>query len=116
MSSRTRKLIFVVVFALMAGGGYATSRFWDVFGDEIPQAFTDARLQGAIIAQNIVNLSNQSVQDLARVNDLDHEGNTADALTLTAELITRSKDIRDEAVSLSIQVGTMTKALSEIDS
>ncbi|OGY99760.1 MAG: hypothetical protein A2945_02065 [Candidatus Liptonbacteria bacterium RIFCSPLOWO2_01_FULL_52_25] len=116
MSNRTRKLIFVIVFVVMAGGGYAASRLWRVFEGSIPQTFTDARLQGAIIAQNIVNLSNQSAQDLARVNDLDREGSTEDALRLTAELVNRSKEIRDEAISLSTQVGTMTRALSEINS
>ncbi len=116
MSSRTRKLIFVFVFLVMAGGGYAASRFGGAFGGGIPQAFTDARLQGAIIAQNIVNLSNQSAQDLARVNEFDQKGNAKEALRLTADLINRSKEIRDDAVSLSTQVETMTRALSEINS
>jgi hypothetical protein len=116
MSGRTRKLIFVIVFAVMAGGGYAASRFSNVFGGGIPQEFTDARLQGAIIAQNIVNLSNQASEDITKVGKLDQEGNTAEALQLTTDLVNRSKEIRDAAVSLSAEIETMTKTLSEIDS
>ena len=109
-SRRTR---LVIVFVAIVVAGYLMVRL--IQGDSrVPQQFTDARLQGAIIAQNIVNLSNQSAADLEKVNTFDQERNYGDALTLTANLVTQSQQIRDQAVALSAQVGEMTKALSDI--
>lgn len=109
--SRRTKIItaFIAIVAL----GYAVARLTQGSGG-VPPGFTSARLQGAIIAQNIVNLSNQSTADLEKVSDLDQKQNYAEALSLTAELVARSQEIRDQAVALSTQIGEMTKALSEI--
>ncbi len=115
MSRRTRWLVFVIVFVFMAGGGYAASLFLGRAG-VIPKEFTDARSQGAMIAQNIVDLSKQSTADLAKVNDFDAKGDYTDALTLTTNMIEQSQQIRDQAVQLSSQVETMTRSLSNIGS
>ena len=82
----------------------------------IPQDFIDARIQGAIIAQNIVGLSNQSVNDLGKINQLDQQGNYVEATNVVLETIQKSKDIRNQAVELSNQVSKMTAALSGINS
>ncbi|MEK7195089.1 MAG: hypothetical protein AAB655_00135 [Patescibacteria group bacterium] len=82
----------------------------------VPEGFIQARLQGALIAQNIVNLSNQSALDLNEVGELDRNKNFVEALNLTTELIKKSQEIRDQAVLLSSEIEKMTKALSEIDS
>ncbi len=109
-SRRTRIiLVFIAVVAL----GYAIVWFAER-STGVPQDFTQARLQGAIIAQNIVNLSNQSTADLEQIDTLDQKGDYADALTLTTNLVTQSQQIRDQAVSLSAQIGAMTQALSGI--
>jgi hypothetical protein len=73
-------------------------------------------LQGAIIAENIVSLSNQSTAELQKVNQDDKSGDYSDALTLTTSLITQSQQLRNQAVSLSGQIEDMTKALSSINS
>jgi hypothetical protein len=110
LSRRTKIIVaFVVIIAL----GYVVVRLTQGKGG-VPQGFTDARLQGAIIAQNIVNLSNDSTADLAQVNTLDDKQDYTDAIALTANLITKSQEIRDQAVDLSSQIGDMTKALSGI--
>jgi hypothetical protein len=114
MSRRSRGILFASVFLFMALGGVVASRFWKYGG--IPQEFTSARLQGAIIAQNIVNLSNQSSEDLIKINELDQKGNFTEALNLTTDVIKKSQEIRDQAVALSSQVETMIRALSAIDS
>ena len=115
MSRRQRYLAIVFVVVFVAGGGYAVSR---IFGNSggVPKDFTDARLQGAIISQNIVNLSNQSVSDLEKINQYDAQGDFTDALNLTTQVIKQSQDIRDQAVQLSAEVETMTKSLSDISS
>ncbi len=109
--SRRTKIIITFVAIILCG--YAVVKLTQGKGG-VPQDFTDARLQGAIIAQNIVNLSNQSTDNLAQVNTLDEKKDYAGALALTASLVTQSQQIRDQAVALSAQVGAMTKALSGI--
>jgi len=109
-----RKLILLIVFVLLVGGGYAVVSFWS--GGGVPQAFTDARLKGALIAQNIVNLSNQSTLDLMKINEYEVQGNYTEALNLTTDVVKQSQGIRDQAVELSSQIEEMTKALSGLDS
>ncbi len=110
-SSHKTKIIlgFVAIVAI----GYAVARFVQGSGT-IPQSFVNARTQGAIIAQNIVNLSNQSTATLEQVNTMDEKRDYTNALTLTTGLVTQSQEIRDQAVELSGQIEEMTKALSDI--
>lgn len=110
-----RKLIILFAIILVVGGGYGLNRIWGGFRG-IPKEFTDARMQGAIIAQNIVNLSNQSASDLQKINELDAKGNYTGALDLTMSAIKQSQDIRDQAVELSSEVEAMTRSLSDIGS
>jgi len=110
---RSRRTKIALIFLAVVGFGYVVVRLTQGSGG-VPQDFTDARLQGAIIAQNIVNLSNQSTNDLEQINALEQKQDYSNALMLTANLVTQSQQIRDEAVALSAQVGQMTKALSEI--
>ncbi len=84
--------------------------------ESIPQDFVDARIQGAIISQNIVGLSNQSTNDLEKISQLDQQGNFVEASNVVVETIKKSKDIRSQAVELSNQVSKMTTSLSDIDS
>lgn len=105
----------LIVFVLLVGGGYTAVHFlWNSGG--VPQAFTDARMKGALISQNIVNLSNQSTLDLAKIDEYDMQGNYTEALNLSTDVVKQSQEIRDQAVELSGQVEEMTKALSDIDS
>lgn len=84
--------------------------------DGVPQEFIDARIQGAIISQNIVNLSTQSVNDLEKINQLDNQGNFVEATNVAIKAIDESREIRSKAVELSNQVSKMTTALSGISS
>ncbi len=109
--SRGNKIM--LAFAGLIAAGLAVV-FFTRSASGVPQDFTDARLQGAIIAQDIVNLSNQSTADLEQVSKLDQEGKYSDALTLTTTLVSQSQDIRNKAVDLSGEIEAMTKALSGI--
>jgi len=93
----------VLIFRFLSSGG-------------MPQEFIDARIQGAMISQNIVNLSNQSVDDIGKINQLEKQGNFVEATNVTLETIQKSKEIRDQAVQLSNQVSKMTSSLSDIKS
>jgi DNA repair ATPase RecN len=110
-SRHAKNFIVVAVLAVIA---IAVFRFMS--SPVMPQDFIDARIQGAMISQNIVTLSNQSVDDIAKINQLDKQGNVTEATNVALEAIQKSKDIRDQAVQLSDQVSKMTASLSEIDS
>jgi len=110
--SRNTKIFLGTVAVVIIG----TLGFRFLSSNIIPQDFIDARIQGAIIAQNIVGLSNQSVNDLGKINQLDQQGNYVEATNVVLETIQKSKDIRNQAVELSNQVSKMTAALSGINS
>jgi len=82
----------------------------------VPASFSDARMQGALISQTIVDLSNKLQGDLGQVNELDKNKKTAEALELTSKLIEQSQEIRQQAVDLSREMETMAKSLPEIKS
>ncbi|HUX36159.1 MAG TPA: hypothetical protein VMV71_03970 [Candidatus Paceibacterota bacterium] len=110
-SRQTKNFIGVTVLAMIAVLAF---RFMSSSG--MPKEFIDARIQGATIAQNIVNLSNQSVDDIQKINQLDQQGNYTEATNVALEAIQKSKDIRSQAVELSNQVSIMTSSLSGIQS
>jgi hypothetical protein len=111
--SRRTKIIaaFIIIILL----GYGIALFWEA-QNKVPADFTAARQQGAIIAQTIVNTSNDSVNELQQINKYDQEGDYKDALASTTDLINQSAELRTEAVQLSTQVSSMTKDLSDINS
>jgi hypothetical protein len=115
MTKVSRRTKAIVAFIILVVAGYAIAVFWGS-RNQVPVAFTDARLQGALIAENIVGISNSSTAELAAISKDDQSGNYTDALTLTTNLINQSQDLRDQAVDLSNQIGIMTQSLSGINS
>lgn len=113
MSNFSRRTKVIAAFIILIVVGYGIALYWESRA-KVPTNFTAARLQSAIIAQTIVNNSNQSTATLEKINQDDQQGNYADALTLTNGLITQSQDMRNQAVDLSNQVEEMTKALSGV--
>ena len=111
--SRRAKTITGFVAVIAVGSGIFA--LWQHRND-VPQDFTTARQQGAAIAQQIVDLSNQSTADLQKVNDYDKQGDYTDALALTTQIAAQSTELRDKAVDLSNQVSAMTRSLSQIAS
>ena len=115
MHKFSRRTKIITAFIILIAVGYGLVLFWRS-ENMVPADFTAARLQGAIIAQTIVNTSNQSTDELSAINKYDQEGEYTDALASTTDLINRSAGLRGEAVQLSAQVAQMTKDLSKIKS
>lgn len=111
----SRRVTLFTIFALIVIGGYGASRLFSS-SRSVPSEFQDARLRGALIAQNIVNLSNSSAKNLEKISDLDRKGQFSEALAITSDAAKQSADIRDQAVALADEIGNMTKALSGIQS
>jgi len=111
----SRRTKIIAAFIILIAIGYGLALFWQS-QNKVPADFTAARLQGAIIAQTIVNSSNQSTAELAAISKYDEQGDYADALASTTDLINQSAGLRNEAVQLSTQVSQMTSNLSNIKS
>lgn len=111
-----RRPNFYLIFLLIMVGSYFLISLVRSSDTEIPAQFESSRLEGALIAQEIVELSNQSAEDIRAINDLDREGNFPGALTLVTQVIDQSQEIRARAVELSTELQGMTLALSGIES
>src|SRR3990172_3599314 len=111
----SRRAKIMIALAAIVVGGAVVGRM-SISSGKIPSEFQESRLQGALISQTIVNLSNELAGDLERVNQFHAQGNTKDALALTTELFKKSEEGRGQAVSLSNEVGKMTSALSGVKS
>lgn len=77
--------------------------------------FVAARLRGALVAESIVGLAAEARSSLRVINELDAKGKYADALELTAKLEANNQSLRDQAIQLSQEVETMTRAIEDID-
>jgi hypothetical protein len=115
MSKFSRRTKIIATFIIVVVVGYGIAKFWQT-ANKVPASFTAARLQGAIIAQTIVNNSNQSTAALEAISQYDENGNYSEALASTTALINQSAGLRTEAVQLSAQVGQMTSDLQDITS
>lgn len=116
MKKLPRKVKLFLVFAAVVFGGYLAITLAGSFGGGVPAAFSDARMQGALIAQNIVDVSNRSAADLEKISVLDKSGNLTEALSEITAMVGRSQEIRDQAVKLSAELEKMTRSLSEVKS
>jgi hypothetical protein len=81
-----------------------------------PVAFSESRMQGALIAQTIVGASKQSAFDLEKINELDRNGKFNEALDLVKKTIEKSQEIREQAVKLSEELQKMAQAVSGVRS
>jgi hypothetical protein len=115
MFNLSRRTKTILAFLILIAAGYGFAMFWQG-RNQVPKDFTDARREGAAIAENIVTLSIQSTSDLQKVNQYDAAGDYTNALNLTTNLVVQSQQIRDQAVALSAQIENMTKSLSSIGS
>ena len=113
MSKFSRRTKALAAFVIVIVVGYGIALYWES-QNAVPPDFTAARLQSAIIAQAIVNNSNQSTATLQTINQDDQKGDYTDALVLTNGLISQSQDMRNQAVALSNQIENMTRSLSGV--
>jgi vacuolar-type H+-ATPase subunit I/STV1 len=112
LSRRTK--ILIAFFVMVVGGGALT--YMASVSRGVSPAFIEARMQGALIAQGIVDLSQKSTNSLEEINKLDREGSYPKALEATNQLIAQNKEIKEKAIALSKELETMTKALDSIKS
>jgi hypothetical protein len=115
MPTFSRRTTIIAAFIIIIAMGYGLVLFWQA-QNGVPASFTAARTQGAIIAQTIVNDSNQSTDELSAINKYDQEGDYTDALASTTDLINQSAGFRDEAVQLAAEVQQMSTEIPNVKS
>lgn len=113
MFKNSKPLKVFLAFFILVVGGYLLSRYSSA---DVPENFKEARVRGAMVAQDIVNISNSLSVELEKVSELNRERKFVDALNLTTELIKKNQEVRSKAVQLSAELEVMTSALSNIDS
>ncbi|MEK7093711.1 MAG: hypothetical protein AAB903_00005 [Patescibacteria group bacterium] len=111
--SRRSKLIIAFI-VMVVGGGILT--YVASVSPGVSTAFIEARMQGALISQGIVQISQKSPTALEEISKLDRAGNYAKALELTNQMIAENKEIKIKALSLAKELETMTKSLESISS
>jgi hypothetical protein len=112
--SRTVKIVISFLAVAITAVIYLATQ--SQLAKAVPASFNNARMQGALISQTIVDLSNKLRGDLGQVNELDKNKKTAEALELTSKLIEQSQEIRAKAIELSKEMEAMATSLPEIQS
>ncbi len=109
-----RRVRLLIVFLIIILIGYFVARFLFVDAKDVPDDFLQARQEASLIAQDIVNLSNQSADNLDEIAYLDSERKYSEALALTSQELERNRQAREKAIGLSVQLEKMARNLSEI--
>ncbi len=109
-----RRVKLLIVFLIIILLGYFVARFLFVDAKDVPEDFLQARQEASLIAQDIVNLSNQSADNLDEIAYLDGERKYSEALTLISQELERNRQAREKAINLSVQLEKMARNLSEI--
>ncbi len=107
----------VITSSLIGAGIYvAASFFTSLFipAKNVPAEFSEARIQGAELARQIVTLSDASLANLDRIAEFDRRGNSTQALSSVAEAVIQNRRIQDEAIQLSSELERMARLLDNI--
>lgn len=103
-------LVLLIVVGLSLGG-------WSIFsagGNYIPQSFTDARRESAIVGEQIVSLSGESSSGIQQIQKLQADQKYNEALDAVVAERKRVSDMRDKGSELLASLSVMTQSLSEI--
>ncbi len=109
----SRRAKILIIGSLIAIGAYFGA-YLTVSGRFVPSEFSQARLEGARIATEIVGLSNGSLMNLQEIAKYDAAGNTKVALALIGQEFERNRKVREEAIKLASRLETMARYLSQI--
>lgn len=80
----------------------------------IPQEFTEARLRAGSTAENIVQLTSTTTENLRKISELDRQGNYAEGVALVNEELKRTGEIRGAASDLSEDLLDMARTLTDV--
>jgi hypothetical protein len=80
----------------------------------VPPEFVEARSRGAEIADRIVALSKESIDNLNAISAEEEAGNYSAGLNLILEEVQRNERARKEALGLSQEISRMAAGLAQV--
>lgn len=80
----------------------------------VPPELLEARSRGAEIAEKIVSLSKESIENLSVISTEDEIGNYTTGLDLVLKEVQRNEKARKEALDLSQELGVMATSLNQV--
>lgn len=111
--SLRRYRFFLILFVIMVVA-YGSWRIFFAEGLVIPQNFFESKRQSALVAQSIVDLSSETVNQLNSIQSLEKKRRYSEALDLTNKALARLSTMREKASELLAKLSDMTKALPDI--
>lgn len=108
---KIRIFIFSLLIILIF---YFIGRFLLIKTKNIPGEFLTARQEASVVAQKIVSASSDSAERIKEISVLSNQEKYTDALNLIIEELDKNREIREEAITLSSYLETMTRATPKI--
>ncbi|HEY4496846.1 MAG TPA: hypothetical protein VI432_01720 [Candidatus Paceibacterota bacterium] len=99
--------VAIIILFTLIRAGYGNEPF-------VPGDFLIARERGALLAEEIVALSQASINNLKDIGSQDAAGNYTLGLNLIIEEIARNEEARNKAISLSKELEAMAIVLPSI--
>jgi hypothetical protein len=112
MKHTYRRLSIFVIAILIIAGGYFGYRLYSVAQRSVPQEFSEARSQGAIISEKIISNSNDIAASVAKLSST--TSTPAQASSTLGEVLTKTTEVHNQAIELAATLETMTKAVQGI--
>ncbi len=107
---RTTAFVVLAIAALALIIGYA------VGSGTPPKEFLEARIHAVGASNNLANLVNNSLSNLAKVDQFEHDGRDSQALELIGYEANQKAEKQNSAVLLATYLNQMAKAVPDIDS
>ncbi len=80
----------------------------------VPPEFSEARINGARLAEEIVATSAYSSQNLEKISRYDAQGDFSEALILISQEVVKNRDVREKAIQLSSELEHMAVLIPDI--
>ena len=103
-----------ILWTALIAAAIAFAVYFVISEKYLPPNFTEAKNNSAVIAQEIVSLTEESIKKLDDISSYDRRGNFSKAIELVREELERAKESRLKATNLTKQIETMTIAGNEI--
>lgn len=109
---KQKKIYFI--FILIIGAAYIFLGIVSSKKVVLTDEFTNSRLQTALIAGDVIKISNEIKDNISKINVLDENKQYKEAFNLLNETNLKILDISKKAIELSKELEKMTKELNNI--
>jgi hypothetical protein len=113
-SAKTQRNIWRSAGLLFAAAAIYAIGYFFISGVFVPPAFSESRKESALIAKDIVSLTEKSLQNLDKIALEDRQYNFERALELVREELEHTKKSRLKAVGLTEKLVVMTHSAATI--